>query len=75
MKKAFTLVEILIVITIISILSAITVGVLGNAKARAKTTVCASNQRQLATGLILYMQDHSDLMPVGSPFVTWSEPI
>lgn len=75
MRKAFTLTEILIVVTIIAILSAITAGFLGSAKARAKATVCASNQKQLATGILLYIQDYNDVMPIGSPFVTWSQQI
>jgi prepilin-type N-terminal cleavage/methylation domain-containing protein len=67
MKKivhAFTLVEILVVLTIISILSAITFSVIVRAKATSKQAVCASNLHQISVSLFLYAGDHDDAIPV-----------
>jgi len=62
-RRAFTLVELLVVIAIIAILAAILFPVFSQAKAKAKQTSCASNARQLATGLLLYAQDADDVLP------------
>ncbi|RYG40950.1 prepilin-type N-terminal cleavage/methylation domain-containing protein, partial [bacterium] len=55
MKRAFTLIELLVVIAIIAILAAILFPVFAQAKAAAKRAACLSNQKQLGTGLMLYM--------------------
>src|SRR5579883_3449855 len=60
MKKAFTLIELLIVIAIIVILAAVLFPVFAQARAKAKQTVCASNSRQLATALLIYAQDFDE---------------
>ncbi len=63
MKRAFTLIELLVVIAIIAILAAILFPVFAQAKAAAKRAACLSNQKQLGTGLMLYMGDSDDLLP------------
>lgn len=60
-KKAFTLIELLVVIAIIAILAAILFPVFAQAKAAAKATNCASNQRQLGLAWLMYAGDHDDL--------------
>jgi prepilin-type N-terminal cleavage/methylation domain-containing protein len=56
-KGAFTLVELLTVITVIAILAALLLGALANAKAKAQSTVCKNNLRQLGIALRLYVDD------------------
>ncbi len=69
MKKGFTLIELLVVIAIIAILAAILFPVFGKARAKAHQTSCTSNQRQIAAALLMYAQDHEELMP---PADTWT---
>jgi prepilin-type N-terminal cleavage/methylation domain-containing protein/prepilin-type processing-associated H-X9-DG protein len=56
----FTLVELLVVISIIALLLAILMPSLQNARQQAKNVVCTSNMRQAQLGLILYLQDNKD---------------
>jgi prepilin-type N-terminal cleavage/methylation domain-containing protein len=60
MKRAFTLIELLIVIAIIALLAALLLPVLSRAKSAARRTVCISNTRQINLGLRLYADDHGD---------------
>lgn len=62
-KKAFTLIEILVVIGIIALLAAILFPVLSSARERARSTNCMSNQKQIALALIQYTQDYGRLFP------------
>jgi prepilin-type N-terminal cleavage/methylation domain-containing protein/prepilin-type processing-associated H-X9-DG protein len=53
-RRAFTLVELLVVIGIIGVLTALLMPALSGARKAANTAVCASNLRQLATGWQMY---------------------
>src|SRR5438552_1657979 len=64
--KAFTLVELLVVIAVIAILAAILFPVFGQARARARSAACASNMRQLATAWLLYAQDYDETFPLSA---------
>ena len=57
-KKAFTLVELLVVIGIIAVLIAILLPALQKAREQAKQTTCMSNMRQIVQGWLLYAQDN-----------------
>src|SRR4051794_33471180 len=54
--RAFTLVELLIVIAIIALLIAILLPALANARRQARTVACASNLRQLDLALRMYLE-------------------
>ncbi|UCD51130.1 MAG: prepilin-type N-terminal cleavage/methylation domain-containing protein [Phycisphaerales bacterium] len=57
-RLAFSLIELLTVVAIISILMAVTVAALHRARILACRTVCASNLRQIATAWLTYLNDH-----------------
>lgn len=68
----FTLVELLIVITIISILAAMLLPALYKAKASAQGTLCASNMKQIGTGLTMYANDNKDWLPTTGWHCDWT---
>jgi prepilin-type N-terminal cleavage/methylation domain-containing protein/prepilin-type processing-associated H-X9-DG protein len=65
-NRAFTLIELLVVIAIIAILAAILFPVFAQAKAAAKKTACLSNNKQIGTGLYLYLNDFDDTLPMAN---------
>lgn len=63
-KSAFTLIELLVVIAIIAILAAILFPVFAQAREKARATSCLSNEKQLALGIIQYIQDYDESFPI-----------
>lgn len=61
--KAFTLIELLIVIAIISVLAAILFPVFSRARENARRASCMSNLKQVGLGFIMYTQDYDEHMP------------
>jgi prepilin-type N-terminal cleavage/methylation domain-containing protein/prepilin-type processing-associated H-X9-DG protein len=57
-RRAFTLIEMLVVTAILAILAGILVPVLARAKEQARQTSCANNLRQLGLAAQLYWDDH-----------------
>jgi prepilin-type N-terminal cleavage/methylation domain-containing protein/prepilin-type processing-associated H-X9-DG protein len=62
MKKAFTLLELLIVITVIGLLMSILMPALTAARAQGRATVCRSNIRQLHLANIGYATENDEYM-------------
>src|SRR5262249_26316425 len=56
----FTLIELLVVLAVIAVLTSLLLPTLGRAAARARTTRCCSNLRQVSLSLALYLQDHGE---------------
>jgi prepilin-type N-terminal cleavage/methylation domain-containing protein/prepilin-type processing-associated H-X9-DG protein len=63
-RRAFTLVELLVVVAMIAVLVAMLLPVMNKARAEARAIVCASNLRQIATGYILYAHANNGWFPV-----------
>ena len=61
--RAFTLVEMLVVIAIIAILAAILFPVFAKAREQARKTSCLSNEKQLGLGAMMYTQDYDEVLP------------
>ncbi|MEA3209348.1 MAG: hypothetical protein QOE70_2405 [Chthoniobacter sp.] len=60
---AFTLVELLVVISIIAILAGLLLPVLGRVQEGANSTKCTSNLRQIASAINAYTIDHDGRLP------------
>ncbi len=62
--RAFTLVELLVVISVIGLLMGILLPALGKARAAANRTYCAVNLRQIGVAFRSYLDDNRDIFPI-----------
>ncbi len=62
-QRGFTLVELLVVITIIAMLMALLIPVVGRARESGRRTQCVNNQRNIAQALNLYAGQSNGLIP------------
>jgi len=69
MKKAFTLLELFIVIAIIALLAALVFPQFAKQRAVARQSACASNERQLASALSMYVRDNDQSFPPSEEWV------
>ncbi len=63
LPRAFTLVELLVVVAVIALLIGLLLPALSSARQSAQATACGSNLRQLGAGLAMYWGDFRDQLP------------
>lgn len=68
-RRAFTLTEILVVLSIIGILAAISFALFSRQRESAYRTQCQHNLSQMYKAMQMYVQDHDSRYP---PYPTWS---
>jgi len=73
-RSAFTLVELLVVITIIAILAALLLPALANSKMQARQIGCLNNLKQLTIAGLMYMNEANDTFPSNDPLVLGYDP-
>lgn len=62
-RRGFTVIELLVVITIIAILAAILFPVFGRARENARRRSCLSNLKQMGLAILQYTQDYDERFP------------
>jgi prepilin-type N-terminal cleavage/methylation domain-containing protein len=68
--RAFTLVELLVVISIIALLLSVLMPALSSVRRQAKKVVCKSNMKQLGLAVNIYAQNYNNALPVERYFDT-----
>ena len=65
-KRAFTMIEILVVIAVVSILVALLLPVYFNVRESARKATCIANLKQLGRAWLMYAQDYDGWTPGGA---------
>lgn len=72
-RRAFTLIKLLVVIAIVALLTGILLPALSAARESAKAAVCGANLRQVGVAFGLYTGDHDDLYPARHDPFTYTD--
>lgn len=62
--KAFTFIELMVVLAVITVLTALLLPALSRTREIGRSTACLSNLHQIGIALQLYVQDNQNLLPV-----------
>ena len=73
-RRGFSLIELMVVITIMSILAALLLPALARARERARRVICANNLKQLGLTFIMFAGEHDGKFPAGHPNHFYGEP-
>lgn len=71
--RAFTLVELLVVIGIIALLISILLPALNKAREQGKQAACLSNMRQIGSAALMFANEHTQHVPLGGEL--WGNPL
>lgn len=74
LSTAFTLIELLVVIAIIAILAAILFPVFAQAREKAFSATCLSNEKQINLAILMYVQDYDETFPLAAYYPSASVP-
>lgn len=76
-RRAFTLIELVVVVLVIAVLAGILIPAVSLVRASAKTSLCANNLRQIGIAMMTYGNDNELQLPAGwntgSTFVSWDD--
>src|SRR5579871_1053360 len=73
-SRAFTLVELLVVLAVIAVLAALLLPALAAAKDRARRANCISNLHQIGIAIHAYAMDYNGRIPYGPPAPPFTNP-
>ena len=73
-RRAFTLVELLVVISVVAVLVALLLPVIGNMLDAGRRTACLSNLRQIGAGIATYAVDNDGKIPYGPKAPPFTSP-
>src|SRR2546423_2035117 len=72
-RRAFTLVELLVVVGIIAVLIALLFPVFAKAREQANRTKCLANLRTIGQSMFVYANNNHDRLPNGNDPYTWND--
>lgn len=71
MRCGFTLVELLVVVTIIAVLTALMLPALQSALESSRSVACQNNLKQIITACVMYADDHGGWLPATYSQAPW----